>query len=101
MNGTPMLSPSVTSRLIAQLTEGAGPDRARAARDRMAALTEREHEVLLAATTHATAPEIAAALHLSEGTVRNYLSSAIRKVGARNRNEALEIATRKGWLPPG
>ena len=41
---------------------------------------------------------IAAALHLSEGTVRNYLSAAMRKVGARNRSEAVDLATRKGWL---
>ncbi|HET7043961.1 MAG TPA: response regulator transcription factor [Gaiellaceae bacterium] len=61
-------------------------------------LTGREHDVLRAASTHATAAEIAGQLHLSEGTVRNYLSSAIRKVGARNRREALEIATGKGWL---
>ena len=47
--------------------------------------------------THATAAEIAAHLYLSEGTVRNYLSAAIRKLGARNRAEAITIAeTRAG-----
>jgi len=61
-------------------------------------LTPREHEVLSAARTHDTAADIAAALHLSEGTVRNYLSAAIRKVGARNRREAIELANEKGWL---
>lgn len=61
-------------------------------------LTQREHDVLAAAVEHATAAEIAAALHLSEGTVRNYLSAAIRKLGARNRREAVERATAKGWL---
>ncbi|HET7568346.1 MAG TPA: response regulator transcription factor [Gaiellaceae bacterium] len=61
-------------------------------------LTQREHDVLAAAVEHATAAEIAATLHLSEGTVRNYLSAAIRKLGARNRREALERATAKGWL---
>jgi two-component system, NarL family, response regulator DesR len=61
-------------------------------------LTPREHEVLSAARTHDTASDIAAALHLSEGTVRNYLSAAIRKVGARNRREAIELADEKGWL---
>jgi two-component system response regulator DesR len=61
-------------------------------------LTERERDVLVAAATHATAAEIAAHLHLSEGTVRNYLSAAMRKVGARNRAEALRIAAEKGWL---
>ena len=42
--------------------------------------------------------EIAAALYLSPGTVRNYLSSAMQKLDARNRGEAVEIAEQKGWL---
>jgi two-component system response regulator DesR len=66
--------------------------------DGVSPLTEREHDVLSAAATHATAAEIAASLYLSEGTVRNYLSAAIRKLGARNRTEALRIAEEKGWL---
>jgi two-component system response regulator DesR len=37
-------------------------------------------------------------LHLSSGTVRNHLSAAIQKLGARNRAEAVQIAERKGWL---
>jgi two-component system response regulator DesR len=61
-------------------------------------LTPREHDVLAVAATHQTAAEIAAGLHLSEGTVRNYLSAAIRKLGARNRREAVELAMQKGWL---
>ena len=40
----------------------------------------------------------AAALYLSEGTVRNYLSSCIQKTGARNRAEALRVAEERGWL---
>jgi len=64
-------------------------------------LTDREHDVLLAAGMHVTAAEIGRTLHLSEGTVRNYLSAAIRKVGARNRNEARAIAIEKGWLRGG
>jgi two-component system response regulator DesR len=66
--------------------------------DGVSPLTEREHDVLLAATANGTAAEIAARLHLSEGTVRNYLSAAIRKLGARNRAEAIRIAEQKGWL---
>ena len=66
--------------------------------DGVSPLTEREREVLAAAAEHATAAEIAAALFLAEGTVRNYLSAAIRKLGARNRSEALRIAGEKGWL---
>jgi two-component system, NarL family, response regulator DesR len=44
------------------------------------------------------AADIAAILHLSEGTVRNYLSAAIQKLGARNRREAIAHAVEKGWL---
>jgi two-component system response regulator DesR len=61
-------------------------------------LTPREHDVLAAAADHSTAADIAGTLHLSEGTVRNYLSSSIRKLGARNRREAIDVAVEKGWL---
>jgi two-component system response regulator DesR len=66
--------------------------------DGVSPLTERERDVLVAARTQATAAEIARRLYLSEGTVRNYLSAAIRKLGARNRAEAIHIADEKGWL---
>src|SRR5262249_12651742 len=71
---------------------------AAAIREGESPLTPREHEVLAAAPSHDTAADIAAALYLSEGTVRNYLSAAIRKLGARNRREAIELANEKGWL---
>jgi two-component system, NarL family, response regulator DesR len=61
-------------------------------------LTERETEVLAAAATHDAIADIAGRLHLSNGTVRNHLSAAIQKLGARNRAEAVGIAQRKGWL---
>ncbi len=61
-------------------------------------LTERERETLAAASHGASIAEIAAALVLSEGTVRNYLSTAIQKLGAQNRVEAAHIAEQKGWL---
>ena len=60
--------------------------------------TEREREVLAASEGGATIEDIAARLYLSEGTVRNYLSTAIKKLGARNRVEAARLAERKGWL---
>jgi two-component system response regulator DesR len=66
--------------------------------DGVSPLTERERDVLVAAAEHATAGQIAGHLFLAEGTVRNYLSVAIRKLGARNRSEAIEIARDKGWL---
>ena len=61
-------------------------------------LTARERDVLVAARSGGTVAEIASKLYLSEGTVRNYLSSAIAKTGARNRSEALRIADEHGWL---
>ena len=64
-------------------------------------LSEREREVLETAGQVGTVSEIAARLSLSEGTVRNHLSSAIQKLGARNRAEAGRIAAEKGWLRPG
>jgi two-component system response regulator DesR len=61
-------------------------------------LTARERDVLVAARPGATAAEIAGRLFLAEGTVRNYLSAAIAKTGARNRAEAVRIADARGWL---
>jgi two-component system response regulator DesR len=70
----------------AALTEGPSP------------LSAREQEVLGATADGSTVAEVAGRLFLSEGTVRNYLSAAIQKVGARNRVEAINTARDKGWL---
>lgn len=61
-------------------------------------LTDRERQVLRLAGEGQTSAEIARGLSLSEGTVRNYLSEAISKLGAGNRVEAARIAREKGWL---
>ncbi|MBQ1048139.1 response regulator transcription factor [Micromonospora sp. C51] len=61
-------------------------------------LTAREAEILTRHAAGASAAEIAADLHLSRGTVRNYLASAVTKLGARNRVDAARIATEAGWL---
>ncbi|MBW3608950.1 MAG: response regulator transcription factor [Actinobacteria bacterium] len=61
-------------------------------------LTAREREVLEAGAAGAPISEIAQRLYLSEGTVRNYLSAAIGKAGARNRTEAWRVARDRGWL---
>ncbi|MET9337978.1 response regulator transcription factor [Nonomuraea sp. NPDC003804] len=61
-------------------------------------LSPRERDVLAAAVDGATIGDIARRLHLSEGTVRNYLSSAIGKTHARNRMEAVRRAREQGWL---
>ncbi|MEU8322971.1 response regulator transcription factor [Nonomuraea sp. NPDC048881] len=61
-------------------------------------LTPRETTVLRQAARGATAEEIAAGLHLSAGTVRNYLTAAITKTGARNKIDAVRVAEDAGWL---
>ncbi len=61
-------------------------------------LTGRERDVLSAAADGGTVAEIAARLYLSEGTVRNHLSSVIGKTNARTRADAARIATENGWL---
>jgi two-component system response regulator DesR len=83
MSGERVVDPG---RAAAALSEGESP------------LTEREREVLLASANGATIEDIARKLYLSEGTVRNYLSTAIKKLEARNRVEAARLAERKGWL---
>lgn len=71
---------------LAALSEGRNP------------LTPREREVLSASLFGASLAEIAAQLVLSEGTVRNHLSTAMQKLGAQNRMEAARLAEQKGWL---
>jgi two-component system response regulator DesR len=68
------------------LTNGASP------------LTARERDVLVAAADGDTVSDLAGRLHLSAGTVRNHLSSAIGKTAARTRAEAVRIAEEHGWL---
>ena len=83
MAGERVVDPGLAA---AALSEGESP------------LTEREREVLAASTSGATIEDLARKLYLSEGTVRNYLSTAIKKLGTRNRVEAAYLAERKGWL---
>ena len=61
-------------------------------------LTDRERQILQRAGEGRSSSEISAELRLSEGTVRNYLSEAINKLGASNRVDAARIARAKGWL---
>jgi len=61
-------------------------------------LNDRERQVLRLAGEGMSAVEIAEQLHLSQGTVRNYLSEAIGKLGVGNRIEAYRLARQKGWL---
>jgi two-component system, NarL family, response regulator DesR len=83
MEGERVVDPELA---LAALSEGNNP------------LTSREREALTAALSGASLADIAAELYLAEGTVRNHLSVAIQKLGARNRVEAARLAEQKGWL---
>lgn len=61
-------------------------------------LSDRERELLREVAGGASNAEIAAQLHLAEGTVRNYLSTAMSKLGSRNRTDAARLAGQRGWL---
>ena len=69
-----------------------------AAWDHSDQLTDRERELLRQVADGATNRDIARRLHLAEGTVRNYLSAAMAKLGARNRTEAAKAARERGWI---
>lgn len=74
------------------------PQLAMAAWDEADPLNERERQVLRLAGEGIKSADIAGRLHLSQGTVRNYLSEAIGKLGAENRIEAYRVARQRGWL---
>lgn len=74
------------------------PELAVAAWEEADPLTDRERQVLRLAAEGLSTARIGSEIHLSEGTVRNYLSEAISKVGASNRVEAARIARQRGWL---
>jgi two-component system, NarL family, response regulator DesR len=83
MAGERIVDPSLAA---AALSDGDSP------------LTDREREVLAATARGESIAQIAGKLYLSEGTVRNYLSEAIQKLGARSRVEAARLAEERGWL---
>jgi len=84
-DGDPMLSPSVTTRLIEQLTSGSGPDRTRSAQGRLSRLTEREREVAAAVGAGLSNAEIAARLFLSVPTVKAHIGHLFTKLEVTNR----------------
>jgi len=84
-DGDPMLSPSVTTRLIARLTAGQAPDRSRAAKARLALLTEREHEVAVAVGAGLSNADIAVRLFMSVPTVKAHIGHLFTKLGVSNR----------------
>ncbi|EHK84794.1 two component transcriptional regulator, LuxR family protein [Saccharomonospora azurea SZMC 14600] len=74
------------------------PELALAAWDQADQLTDRERELVRLVGEGATNRTIAQQLHLAEGTVRNYLSTAMTKLDARNRTDAARIARERGWI---
>lgn len=85
-------------RLVASGGRAIDPDLAREAWTERDPLSDRERQVLRLAAEGLSGAAIAEKLFLSEGTVRNYLSNVISKLGAANRIEAARIAREKGWL---
>lgn len=83
--GEPMLSPSVTTTLIQQVTTQHSPDRSGPALERMARLTEREHEVALAVGRGLSNAEIASELYLSVPTVKAHIGRLFSKLEVDNR----------------
>ncbi|WP_394277175.1 response regulator [Luteococcus sp.] len=93
---------STLARVIREVAAGGRHVDPQLAAEAMAAgdspLTAREADVLELAADGAPVEEIALRAHLSPGTVRNYLSSAVAKLGTSNRHEAIQRAQRQGWL---
>jgi DNA-binding NarL/FixJ family response regulator len=84
-DGDPMLSPSATRTLISRIREAPGDHRAEVARDRLAQLTEREHDVALAVARGLTNAEIGRELYLSVPTVKAHVSKLFEKLAVTNR----------------
>jgi len=84
-SGAAMLSPSVTRTLLAHLGDAQASERRRIAEQRLATLTEREHEVAVAVGSGASNAEVAAALFMSEATVKSHVSRLLTKLDAANR----------------
>lgn len=96
--GEAFLQPAVASKVVAELTR-LSPHASRANRDLPEPLSERELEVLGELARGRANREIGERLHLAEGTVKNYVSSILAKLGARDRTHAALLAREIGLLP--
>jgi DNA-binding NarL/FixJ family response regulator len=96
--GEPMLSPAVTRRLIAEYVDRRGDQRRGQARGRLEALSEREREVLVLVGRGLSNADAAQALHMSEATVKTYVSRMLTKLGLANRTQAAILAHDAGLL---
>jgi DNA-binding NarL/FixJ family response regulator len=96
--GDALLAPSVTRRIIEQFARR--PVEADV-RERVASLTQREREVLVMLARGKSNSELAAALFVSEGTIKTHLSSLLAKLGLRDRVQAVVLAYESGLVTPG
>ena len=97
--GQSLLAPSVTRRMIAEVT--AARARRRPAPAELSTLTPREREVLEAVAAGRSNAEIAAALFVSEQTVKTHVSKVLQKLGLRDRAQAVVYAYETGVVTPG
>ena len=100
-DGEPMLSPSVTTTLIQQVTAQRSPERSHAALGRIERLTERERDVLRLLPSRLTLREIAGELFVSQNTLKFHLRVIYRKLGVNSRAEAVASARALRLLPHG
>jgi DNA-binding NarL/FixJ family response regulator len=97
-DGSEMLSPAVTRRLIAEYVDRRGDQRRGQARGRLDALSEREREVLVLVGQGLSNADAAQAMHMSEATVKTYVSRMLTKLGLTNRTQAAILAHDAGLL---
>ena len=96
--GKTYLDPAIAGKLTQQVATGMAPPRQ--VEPRLDPFTEREQEVLnLLAQGHSN-PEIAERLHLARGTVRNYVSAILQKLGVSDRTQAAVVAVQRGMIEP-
>jgi DNA-binding NarL/FixJ family response regulator len=90
--GEPMLSPTITRRLMGQVADGDGGDRTRRAREQLSLLTEREREVAVAVGLGKSNAEISAELYMSVATVKAHVSHTLEKLTLNNRVQIALLA---------
>lgn len=98
--GDALLAPSVTRRLLGHFARSQ-PGRKTSSPARLSALTERETEVLLLLASGLSNAELASRLFVSEATVKSHISSLLRKLGVRDRVQAVILAYEVGLITPG
>lgn len=98
-SGEPVLSPAVTRRLIARVAESGAEARARAARERLAVLADREREIALLVGEGRSNAEIGATLYLSVPTVKTHVSRMLAKLRLNNRVQLALLAHDAGLVP--